>query len=86
MSRCSTVSKVDAPVLVSIFVRGSACLWVCFGPLKGYALRLECFEVVQDGLEEGEFSGEFGEFGGDAVDDVSDGSAVRVNGVVLLLW
>ena len=41
--------------------------------------------MVQDCLEEGEFSGEFGEFGGDAVDDVSDGSAVRVDGVVLLL-
>ena len=85
MSRCSTVSQVDAPVLVSVFIWGGACLWVCVGPLKGYALRLECFEVVQDGLEEGEFSGEFGEFGGYAVDDVSDGSAVGVDGVVLLL-
>ena len=85
MSRCSTVSQVDAPVLVSVFVWGSACLWVCFGPLEGYVLRHECFEVVQDGSEQGEFSGEFGEFGGDAVDDVSDGSAVRVDGVVLLL-
>ena len=85
MSRCSTVSQVDAPVLVSVFIWGGACLWVCFGPLEGYALWLECFEVVQDCLEEGEFSGEFGEFGGDAVDDVSDGSAVGVDGVVLLL-
>ena len=41
--------------------------------------------MVQDGLEEGEFSGEFGEFGGDAIDNVSDESAVRVDGVVLLL-
>ena len=85
MSRCSTVSQVDTPVLVGVFVWGGACLWVCFGPLEGYALQLECFEVVQDGLEEGEFSGEFGEFGGDAVDDVSDGSAVGVDGAVLLL-
>ena len=86
MSRCSTVSQVDAPVLVSVFVWGGACLWVCFGPLEGYALWLECFEVVQDGLKEGEFSGEFGEFGGDAIDNVCDGSAVREDGVVLLLW
>ena len=42
--------------------------------------------MVQDGLEEGEFSREFGEFGGDAIDNVSDGSAVRVDGVVVLLW
>ena len=27
-------------------VRGSACLWVCFGPLEGCALWLECVEVV----------------------------------------
>ena len=46
---------------------------------------LKCLEVVQDGVEEREFSGEFGEFGGDAVDDVSDGSAVGVDGAVLLL-
>ena len=85
MSRCSTVSQVDVPVLVSIFVRGSAWLWVCFGPLEGYALWFECFEEVQDGLEERKFSAEFGEFGGDAVDDVGDGSAVGVDGVVLLL-
>ena len=58
---------------------------MCFGTLEGYALWFECFEVVQDGLKEGEFSGEFGEFGGDAVDDVSDGSTVGVDGVVLLL-
>ena len=78
MSRCSTVSQVDAPVLVGVFVWGGACLWVCFGPLEGYALWLER-------LEEGEFSREFGEFGGDAIDNVSDGSAVGVDGVVLLL-
>ena len=42
--------------------------------------------MMQDGLEEGEFSGEFGEFGGDAIDNVSDGSAIRVDGVVVLLW
>ena len=39
--------------------------------------------MMQDGLEEGEFSREFG---GDAIDNVGDGSAVRVDGVVLLLW
>ena len=86
MSRCSTVSQVDAPVLFSVFVRGCACLWVCFGPLEGYALWLECIEVVNDGLEEREFGGKFGEFGGDAIYDVSDGSADRVDGVILLLW
>ena len=59
---------------------------MCFGPLEGYALWLERVEVVKDGLDEWEFGREFGEFGGDAVDDVGDGSAVRVNGVVLLLW
>ena len=47
---------------------------------------LERVEVVKDGLEEWEFGREFGEFGGDAIDDVGDGSAVGVNGVVLLLW
>ena len=36
-------------------------------------------------LEEGELGREFGEFGGDAIDDVGDGPAVRVNGVVTLL-
>ena len=46
----------------------------------------ERLEMMQDGLEKGEFSGEFGEFGGDAIDNISDGSAVRVDGVVLLLW
>ena len=86
MSRCSTVSQVDAPVLVGVFVWGGACLWVCFGPLEGYALWLERLEMVQDGLEEGEFSREFGEFGGDAIDNVGDGSAVRVDGGVVLLW
>ena len=86
MSRCSTVSQVDTPVLCSVLVRGSACLRVCFGPLEGYALSLECIEVVKDGLEEGEFGGEFGEFGSDAVYDVGDGSTVGVDGVILLLW
>ena len=42
--------------------------------------------MVQDGLEEWEFSREFGEFGGDAIDNISDGSAVRVDGVGVLLW
>ena len=59
---------------------------MCFGLLEGYALWLERVEVVKDGLEEGEFGGEFGEFGGNAVYDVGDGSTVGVNGVVLLLW
>ena len=59
---------------------------MCFGLLEGYALWLECVEVVQDGLEEGEFGGEFEEFGSDAVDDVGDGSTVGVDGVILLLW
>jgi hypothetical protein len=36
-------------------------------------------------LEEGELGREFGEFGGDPIDDVGDGPAVRVNGVVTLL-
>ena len=36
-------------------------------------------------MEEGELGREFGEFGGDAIDDVGDGPAVRVNGVVKLL-
>ena len=68
-----------------VFVRGSACL-VGIGLLEGYALWLECVEVVKDGLEEGDFGGEFGEFGSDAIYDVSDGSTVRVYGVILLLW
>ena len=33
-----------------------------------------------------ELGREFGEFGGDAIDDVGDGSEVRVDGVVMLLW
>ena len=41
--------------------------------------------MVEYSLEERKFGGEFGEFGGNAVDNVSDGSAVRVDGVVLLL-
>ena len=36
-------------------------------------------------LEGGELGGEFGEFGGDAIDDVGDGPAVRVYGVIMLL-
>ena len=59
---------------------------MCFGPLERYALWLECVEVVENGLEEGEFGREFGEFGGDAVYDVGDGSTVGVDGVILLLW
>ena len=47
---------------------------------------LERVEVVKDSLEEWEFGREFGEFEGDAVYDVGDGSAVGVNGVILLLW
>ena len=46
---------------------------------------LECLKMVKDGLEKREFGGEFGEFGSDAVYDVSDGSTVGVDGVVLLL-
>ena len=42
--------------------------------------------MVKDGLEEREFGGEFREFGSYAVYDVSDGSTVRVDGVILLLW
>ena len=52
---------------------------MCVGPVEGYALWLECVEVVKDGLEEGEFGRKFGEFGGDAVYDVSDGSTVRID-------
>ena len=85
MSRCSTVSQVDTPVLFSVFVRGGACLWVRFGLLEEYALWLEYVEVVKDGLEEWEFGGEFGEFGSYAVFDISNGSTVRVDGVILLL-
>ena len=33
-------------------------------------------------LEEWEFGWELGEFGGSAIDDIGDGSAVRVDGVV----
>ena len=41
--------------------------------------------MVDDSLEEGELGRKLGEFGVDAVDDVGDGPAVRVNGVVTLL-
>jgi hypothetical protein len=41
--------------------------------------------VVEYSLEEGELGREFGEFGGNAIDDVSGGPAVRVYGVVMLL-
>ena len=40
--------------------------------------------MVDDSLEEGELGRELGEFGGDAVDDVGDGSAVRVDDVIVL--
>ena len=40
--------------------------------------------MVEYSLKEGELGRELGEFGGDAVDDVGDGSAVRVNDVILL--
>ena len=45
----------------------------------------QCVEVMEDGLEERELGREFGEFGGDAIDDVGDGSAVGVDGVIMLL-
>ena len=35
-------------------------------------------------MEEGELGRELGEFGGDAVDDIGDLSAVRVNDVIVL--
>jgi hypothetical protein len=37
-------------------------------------------------LEEWESGWELGEFGGNAINDVSYGSAVIVNDVILLLW
>ena len=40
--------------------------------------------MVDDSLEEGELGRELGEFGGDAVDDVGDESAVRVDDVIVL--
>ena len=46
---------------------------------------LECFQVMNYGLEEWEFGWEFREFEGSAIDDIGDGSAVRVDGVILLL-
>ena len=59
----------------------------CVVYLSGVVRVSGCaLEVVKDGLEEWELGREFGEFGGDAVDDVGDGSAVGVNGSVLLLW
>ena len=42
--------------------------------------------MIKYGLEEGEFGRELEEFGGDAIDEVGDGSTVRVDGVILLLW
>jgi hypothetical protein len=84
--RCSTVDQVDTPFLFRVFIGGCACLWVCFGPLEGYALWLQCVEVMEYSLEEEEFGGEFGEFGSDVIDDVGDGSAVRVDGIIMLLW
>ena len=86
MSQSSTVGQVDALVLFRVFIGSCACIRVCFGLLEGYALWLECVEVVENGLEEGDFGWEFGEFGGDAVYDVGDGATVGVDGVILLLW
>ena len=40
--------------------------------------------MVDDSLEEGELGRKLGEFGVDAVDDVGDGSAVRVDDVIVL--
>ena len=37
-------------------------------------------------LEEGELGREFANFGSDAIDDVGDGSAIGVDGVIMLLW
>ena len=45
----------------------------------------KCVEKMEYSLEEGELGREFGEFGGDAIEDVSDGPAVRVYGVIMLL-
>ena len=81
-----TIGQVDAPYLFRVFVGGCACLWVCFGPLKGYSLWFQCFEVMEFSLEEGELGRKFGKFGSDAIDDVGDGSAIEVDGVVMLLW
>jgi hypothetical protein len=85
VSRGSTVGQVDSPFLFRVFIGGCSCLWVCFGLLEGYALWFQCVEVIEYSLEEGEFGGEFGAFGGDVIDDDGDGSAVRVNGVITLL-
>ena len=86
MSRGSTVGQVDVSFLFRVFIGGCACLWVCFGPMEGYALWFQCVEVIKCSLEEGEFGWEFGEFGSDVIDDVGDGSAVGVDGVIMLLW
>ena len=86
MSRCSTVSQVDTQSC-AVYLSGVVCVSGCaLVHWRDTPCGFECLEMVQDGLEEGEFSREFGEFGGDAVDDVSDGSAVGVYGVILLLW
>jgi hypothetical protein len=56
-------------------------LWVFLGgvwSIVGDALWLKCLQVVEYRLEEWEF-------GGNAINDVGDGSAVRVD-VVMLLW
>ena len=55
-------------------------LW-SIGGIRLAALVLSGGGVLLVGRE---FGGEFGEFGGDAINDVGDGSAVRVDGVVLL--
>ena len=67
------------------------CQGLCVSPgvlwsIGGIRLWLEGVKVVEDGLEEGEIDGEFGEFGSDAVYDVGVGSTVGVDGVILLLW
>ena len=86
MSRCGTVGQVNTPALFRVFIGGCACLGVCFGPLEGYALWFQCVEVMEYSLEERELGREFVEFGGDTIDDVGDESAVRVDGVIMLLW
>ena len=84
VSRCGTVGQVNTSVLVCVFIGGCACLWVCFGPLEGDALWFQCVEVMEYSLEEGVLGRKFGEFGSAAIDDVGDGSAVRVDDIILL--
>jgi hypothetical protein len=54
--------------------------------IGGMRLVVLVFQVMEYSLEEGEFGWELGQCRGDAIDDVGDGSAVRVDGVILLLW